>query len=212
MAGMGGTAGSRRRKPANRYHHGDLRRSLIDETLRTIQDEGVEQVTLRTVAERLGVSRTALYRHFSGKPALLAAVGTEGFRMLREKLTQAWEGHGRGRPGFEAMGTAYVRFAAAHPAYYRVMFGRFVDSCESDAAFLEAASSTFGVLVEAIVAQQAAGIVRGDDAALTARFIWSVVHGIAMLAIDGQLRDVDPEGDALTAYALERLRAAIARG
>src|SRR5947208_1819922 len=115
----------RQKKPADRYHHGDLRRALIDEAVRTIQAHGVENLTLRTAGERLGVSRTALYRHFSDKQALLAAVGREGFRMLRESTLDAWDKNGQGRAGFEAMGTAYIDFAIAHPSHYRVMFGQF---------------------------------------------------------------------------------------
>src|SRR5918999_2031980 len=114
-----------KRKRAGRYHHGDLQRALLEEALRTIQTDGVEHLTLRAVGETLGVSRTALYRHFSDKQALLAVVGREGFRMLRQTLTAAWEQHGRGREGFEAMGVAYVQFAVTHPSHYRVMFGRF---------------------------------------------------------------------------------------
>jgi AcrR family transcriptional regulator len=200
----------RTRKPADRYHHGDLRRSLIDEAVRTIQAHGVEHLTLRTVGERLGVSRTALYRHFSDKQALLAAVGREGFVTLGAALTEAREQHGRGRAGFEAMGMAYVRFAVMHPSHYRVMFGRFVESCGKDADFITAATAAFEVLVDSIVEQQQAGLIRRDDPRLLARFIWSVVHGTAMLAIDGQLRGVDEQGEALNRYATERLRVAIA--
>src|SRR5215475_9869167 len=99
------------KKPAKSYHHGDLRRALLDEALRTIQTDGVEQLTLRTVGERLGVSRSALYRHFADKQSLLATVGKEGFRMLRQAIAEAWERNGRGRGGFEAIGKAYLRFA-----------------------------------------------------------------------------------------------------
>src|SRR5689334_20918321 len=105
----------RRKKPVGQYHHGDLRRALIEEAVRTIRAQGVEQLTLRTIGERLGVSRTALYRHFADKEALLAAVSTEGFRTLRLATRDAWEQQGGGRPGFEAMAVAYVRFAVMHP-------------------------------------------------------------------------------------------------
>src|SRR5918993_1095618 len=195
-----------RKKRPGQYHHGDLQRALLQEALQTIQTKGVEQLTLRAVGEQLGVSRTALYRHFSDKQALLAAVGREGFRMLRIGLTAAWEEHGRGRPGFEAMGVAYVQFAVAHPAHYRVMFGRFIESCSKDAGFVEEAGAAFQVLVDSLVEQQQAGIVRQDDPLTLARFIWSVVHGIAMLVIDGQLRGADERGEALNTYAIERLR------
>ena len=199
-----------RKKPADRYHHGDLRRALLNEALRTIQAEGVEHLTLRTAGERLGVSRTALYRHFTDKQALLAAVGTEGFRMLRETLAKAWESHGRGAGGFDAMGDAYVRFAIDHPSHYRVMFGRFLESAAKDEDFSSEATAAFEVLVDAIRNQQEACLVRRDDPLLRARFVWAVVHGIAMLAIDGQLRPGDDKAEALNRYGIERLRAAIA--
>ena len=198
-----------KKKRADRYHHGDLRRALLEEALRTIETHGVESLTLRTVGERLGVSRTALYRHFADKQTLLAAVGREGFRLLRLTLVEAWEHNGRGRAGFEAMGVAYVNFAVAHPSHYRVMFGRFIESCEKDAEFIAEATSAFQVLVDSLVEQQQTGLVRRDDPLIQARMIWSLVHGIAMLVIDGQLRGTDERGDALNHYAFERMRDAI---
>lgn len=198
-----------KRKRADRYHHGDLRRALVDEALRTIQTHGVDQLTLRGAGAKLGVSRTALYRHFSDKQALLAAVGREGFRMLRLALSDAWERNGKGRKGFEAMGVTYVNFAVAHPSHYRVMFGSFIESCSKDPDFVEEATAAFQVLVDSLVEQQKTGVVRRDDPILLARFIWSVVHGIAMLAIDGQLRGTDEHGRALNRYAIDRLRDAI---
>jgi AcrR family transcriptional regulator len=213
LARMGRSARVRPRKQrAHPYHHGDLRRALVEEALRTIQTHGVEQVTLRTVGQRLGVSRSALYRHFSNKQALLAAVGREGFRTLRLALTEVWERNGRGRAGFESMAIAYVQFAVSYPSHYRVMFGRFVESCATDAEFVAEAAAAFQVLVDSLVDQQQAGIVRRDDPLLLARFIWSLVHGLAMLVIDGQLRDVDEQGEAVNRYAIERIRAAIAVG
>jgi AcrR family transcriptional regulator len=201
-----------RRKRAGRYHHGDLRRALVEEALRTIHTAGVEHLTLRGIGEKLGVSRTALYRHFSDKQALLAGVGREGFRMLRLALTEAWEEHGKGREGFDAMGAAYVQFAVAHPSHYRVMFGRFLESCSKDAEFIQEATAAFQVLVDSLVEQQRSGLIRRDDPVLLARFIWSVVHGISMLVIDGQLRGLDERGEALKAYAIDRIRDAIDAG
>jgi len=198
------------KKPPDRYHHGDLRRALLDEAIRTIQSHGVEHLTLRAAGERLGVSRTALYRHFSDKQALLAAVGREGFHMLRQALADAWEQNGRGRTGFEAMAVVYVQFAVAYPSHYRVMFGRFLESAAKNTDFISEAKAAFQVLVNALVNQQKAGIIRQEDPELMARWVWAVVHGVAMLAIDGQLREVDEGGEVLTQYAIERVRTAIA--
>jgi hypothetical protein len=99
------------------------------------------------------------------------------------------------------MAVAYVRFAVTHPSHYRVMFGRFAESSSRDADFIADARAAFDVLLDSVVEQQEAGSVRRDDPLLFARFIWSVVHGIAMLAIDGQLRGEDEHGEALNGYA-----------
>jgi AcrR family transcriptional regulator len=199
-----------RRKRAGQYHHGDLRRALIDQALRTIDTLGGEGLTLRGVGEALGVSRTALYRHFADKQALMAAVAREGFRKLRLALVEAWQQNGRGRAGFAAMGEAYLQFAVAHPSHYRVMFGRFVESGACDPELIKEADGTFQALVEALVEQQRDGDVRNDDPLMLARFVWSVTHGIAMLVIDGQLPDGATSGIALNRYAADRIRAAIA--
>jgi len=197
-----------RRKPAKPYHHGDLRRALLDEAVRTIQTHGVEHLTLRSVGERLGVSRSALYRHFADKQSLLATVGKEGFRKLQRALADAWEQNRRGRIGFQAMGKAYVQFAVAHPSHYRVMFGRFIESAAKDDHFLTEAKAAFQVLVDALVEQQSSGDIRRDDAVLMGRFVWALVHGTAMLVIDGQLPEA-AQREALEQYAFERLYASI---
>ena len=190
------------------YHHGDLRRALLDEALHTIQTHGVEQLTLRTVGERLGVSRSALYRHFADKQSLLATVGKEGFRLLRQAIADDWERNGRGRLGFQAMGKAYVQFAVGHPSHYRVMFGGFIESAAKDDDFVAEAKAAFQVLVEALVEQQKAGNIRRDDPVMMGRFVWALFHGLAMLFIDGQL-PATAQQDALVRYAFERLYAAI---
>jgi AcrR family transcriptional regulator len=197
------------RKPARRYHHGNLRRALLDEALATIASEGVVGLTLREIGSRLGVSRTALYRHFADKRALLEAVATEGFRSFREQLVAAWEDGGRGPAGFDAMGVAYVRFAVASPAHYRVMFGGFVDHETRLPELDTEAAGALQVLVDALIALQRDGLVRDDDPVTMAMFVWAVVHGVAMLAIDGQLHD-HVGIDKLTHYAVGRLRIAVA--
>ena len=190
------------------YHHGNLRRSLLDEALATIRTDGVDRLTLREIGARAGVSRTALYRHFADKRALLAAVATEGFRALRLELIRAWEDGGRGLPAFQAMGVAYIRFAVSNPAHYRVMFGGFVDTSESEPELSAEGTGAFQALVDALIVLQREGIVRRDDALTLARFVWAVVHGVAMLGIDGQLR-APCSVDDLVPYALERLQTGI---
>ena len=198
-----------RRKPRARYHHGDLRRALLQEAARTIRDEGIDAVTLRAVGQRLGVSRTALYRHFADKSALLAAVAREGFQTFRQELQDAWDQGGGGLNGFNAMGAAYHRFAVANPAHYRVMFGGFRDFCERDPGLEADGAAAFTVLVDALIALQRDGLVRLDEPRALAEFIWATVHGVAMLAIDGQLGPDPSAADALSRLALDRLATGI---
>ena len=206
---MAVTGARPRRKPRDRYHHGDLRRALLDEALRTIQQDGVDALTLRTIGVRLGVSRTALYRHFTDKRALLSSVATEGFRLLTERLLNAWKAGGI--RGFNAMGVAYIRFAMGNPSHYRVMFGGFVDDGPRDDDLMRESTAAFQALVDAILALQQEGAVRKDDALQLAQFIWAVVHGVSMLIIDGQLAHHRAPIDDLIQFAVERINTGVAR-
>jgi AcrR family transcriptional regulator len=197
------------KKPKDQYHHGDLRRALLQAALRTIQKHGLAALTLRAVGDELGVSRSALYRHFADKSALLTAVAAEGFRMLRLDLVTAWERGGKGSAGFEAMGEAYVRFAIANPWHYRVMFGGGFELDADDAELGAEGEGAFRALVDSLVEQQAEGLVHRDDPQLQANFVWAQVHGIAMLAIDGNLEHQGADVAALTRYAVGRLRTGI---
>ena len=192
------------RKLKRSYHHGNLRRALLDEALATIRADGVDGLTLREIGARLGVSRTALYRHFADKRALLAAVATEGFRTLRQQLVAAWEEGGKGRAAFESMGVAYVGFAVANPPHYRVMFGGFVDPKASEPELATEAAGAFQALVDALASLQRDAMMRDEDTVTMARFVWAVVHGVAMLGIDGQLREPGA-AERLMRYALDRL-------
>lgn len=198
------------KKPPDQYHHGDLRRSLLAAAVRTLQKQGFEALTLRAVGSELGVSRSALYRHFADKAALLTAVASEGFRMLESALRAGWEGGGKGRAGFLTMGDSYVRFAVDHPWHYRVMFGSGFELDDDDPELNESGKATFGMLVEALVAQQEAGLVRRDDPQLQANFVWATVHGVAMLAIDGNFEHQGTDRRVVTRYVLDRIVAALA--
>ena len=88
-AGPKRTTGPKRKPKKGAYHHGDLERALVDAAVGMIREQGVQAFTLRSVGARVGVSRTALYRHFDDKAALLARVASEGFRRLHAALAKA---------------------------------------------------------------------------------------------------------------------------
>lgn len=170
-------------KPRKRaYHHGDLERALVDTAVQLIGDEGVAALTLRSVGARIGVSRTALYRHFDDKAGLLARVASEGFRRLSEKLAAAVErAAGTAGDPLPAMAAAYVQFAQANPSHYETMFGGFLTDWGRYPDLIRHANAAFGVLEDAIRGEQQKGrIVAGNPVEL-AEITWSLSHGIATL-------------------------------
>jgi AcrR family transcriptional regulator len=199
------------RKPSGRYHHGNLRRALVDEAVRVIHREGVDALTLRGVGAALGVSRTALYRHFADKDALVAVVAREGFVALKAALDGARARVPGLRDQLTAMGAAYVRFALDNRAHYQVMFGRFLERCKDEPGLMADAGAAFEALVDMIRDLQTAKLIRQDDPLVLSRFVWAAVHGIAMLAINGQLGSDDGAGVALYDNSAPLIRAAVSK-
>ncbi len=174
-------------KKRGRYHHGDLRRALLDAALEVLSREGAAALTLREVARRAGVTHAAPYRHFTDKQALLAAVAEEGFRMLSAEMAAGAAAHaGDPRGAMEAIGAAYVRFATSHRAHFQVMFGNHVDWTCKHARLEESADHAFGILIAQVQASQAAGLVRAGDPLIAALCAWSMVHGLSELIANGQ--------------------------
>ncbi|NNF56993.1 MAG: TetR/AcrR family transcriptional regulator [Rhodothermaceae bacterium] len=185
------------------YHHGALKSALLNEAATLIRAQGTEAVTMRELATRLGVSRTAAYRHFENKEALLVAVAAEGFERLAMALHAAGEGQ-TGRDRVEAMGQAYVRFALANPAHYRLMYGREALRRREIPALQAAADQAYDELVALIEAEQHSGLLRAGDARQLVYVAWALVHGLALLLVDGQMEEPD-DTDALAALAIRTL-------
>jgi len=195
------------------YHHGDLRQQLIDAAIALLQSEEVSQLSLRQVARQLGVSHNAPYRHFADKDALLAAVAEQGFQGLYEAMAAVTEVMPADPARqLQAIGMAYVEFALAHPAHYRLMFGAYrPTTCSPEAELLQAAGQAYGVLLNSVIQGQQAGVIRGDDPNQVALSAWSLVHGLAMLWMDGQLpmpgQSVTQIAECVTRFLLQGLLA-----
>jgi AcrR family transcriptional regulator len=186
-----------------RYHHGDLRRALLDAALRLVESEGAPALTLRAAARLAGVSQAAPYRHFADKQALLAAVAEEGFRAMTAAMRRAMHPH-EDEPllKFRALGLGYVEFARSHPAHFRVMFGPELADRSTHPALAEVAAEAFRLLVASIADCQRAGFAREGDPEDLAVTAWSTVHGLSALIVNGQLgargAPIDELGERVT--------------
>ena len=168
---------------ARPYHHGDLRTALLGEGLRLVEEGGADALSLREVARAAGVSATAVYRHFPDKRALMVALAQEGVRRLGE--AQAAVAALGGAAAFTAIGRAYVDFALANPGLFRLTFtypGIEIGDPVNDKA-------------ASLLHDHALEIAHGDKrlARVVALKAWALVHGIALLILDGRV----PRDDAL---------------
>jgi len=171
--------------PKHSYHHGNLRESIISESLALIAENGVRALTLREIGARLGVSRMAPYRHFADKAALLAAISASSFRQFADALEDARRSAGKSFTARgEAMAVAYVRFALQHRAHFEVMFGGGGEPQYLDAVGEIEAKRSFAVLEETVREGQKTGEVRKGDSVALARVLWALVHGISMLGLE----------------------------
>jgi len=200
-AGMGATTPVKPRKKRG-YHHGDLERALVATAVETIAREGVQALTLRSVGASVGVSRTALYRHFDDKAALLARVAEEGFRRLHAAMTESLAASAAaGADPLPAMGEAYVRFARANPSHYHTMFGGFLADWGRYPDLVRIADAAFTLLADTIRDEQRRGRVGAGDPIELAEITWAMSHGIATLGMARQLERTATRAEALAVMA-----------
>jgi AcrR family transcriptional regulator len=157
------------------YHHGDLAPALRRAAREILESEGLEALSLRSVARRAGVSHAAPYRHFASREALLADLAVDGFAELKGEIAKAAAVPGAVPDRIARVGAAYARFAARQGNLLRLMFSAEFPNRAQIPALVEATEA---------VAKEIAQIV-GDDVVGLA--VWASVHGLAMLAIDNMI-------------------------
>ncbi len=196
------------------YHHGNLKRVLMDEALRTVRDQGVDALSLRSLSREAGVSHAAPYAHFADRTALLHALAHEGHALMDARMAEGEE-TAEGDPArrLKAIGMAYVTFAVEHPDYYAVMrLGESPDpSCDTEPEPEQA--NTWNRLMDAVVDCQAAGVLPEGDSMVLGLYLWSLVHGLAGLWAEGTLSylpqaraGLEPMADAVLGVCIGSLK------
>jgi AcrR family transcriptional regulator len=170
-----------------KYHHGDLKNTLIQAGVEILSEEGVGGLSLRKVAQRAGVSHNAPYFHFADKQALIAAISTEGYRGLYEQLVIIRETY-QADPRRQLVEAAfmYLRFAQTRPAHFKVTFSNAVEREEAYPDLVEMADNLIGELIKIVEDCQKAGVLHPAPVGAMAVSVWSAVHGFTSLYIDGQ--------------------------
>jgi len=188
------------KKNKQNYHHGDLRGALITATIEMITQQGVENITMRSLSDWIGVSRTAAYRHFDNKTDLLSATAIEGFQHFSHLLKTvrcdlSHDVHQR----FKNMGQTYIQFAVENPAYYHLMFGGVIR--QKDEALRLAGNFAFDELLAMLKTLYQEQAINNHNIRLQALYIWSTMHGLASLIIDNKFDPNDDLTDVMTFFS-----------
>lgn len=169
------------------YHHGDLRSALLQEANVMLRESGIDGLSLRQLAERVGVSRMAPYHHFKDKHELLCALAAEGFRELDQLMDAATLDKGmeldKALHGFVR---DYLKFAVSSPDRYELMFGRPIwKTAKPSQELKDTAFACFRHYAERIAALIGDSLPKGRKPLRLAQVSWATLHGLCRLMIDG---------------------------
>ncbi len=206
----------RRPAAAKPYHHGDLRRVLIEAALKLAEEGGPEAVSVREAARRAGVSPGAPFRHFDSRAALMTAVAEEAQRRFRAEIEAALKEPARDPlKRFRAFGLAYLRWAMQNPAHFEIISsGRHFD--HDAATALSRDNAELIALTERMLAEaSAAGSLRATDLKAVKIAGRALVYGFARMKIDGHFPRwgvMEGEADRMAEAVVDLFIAGIGKG
>ena len=173
------------------YHHGNLRLALLEAAVEQIKDVGVEKLSLRGIARSVGVSQTAPYRHFKDKNELLAEVAAQAYLDLYKATSKHLSDAQSANENIQTIGAAYLAFAIANPEKYKLMFGPSIQNRRAYANMVAAGEKSFNVLISQVERGISDGAFLSGCSMILANTLWTQVHGMASLIIDGFYQDRD---------------------
>jgi len=168
------------------YHHGNLHDALVGRGIEILDAEGFGALSLRRAAREVGVSQTAPLHHFDGKVGYLAAIATQGFRLLFEERIRALRNKTEPHERLIGVMLAHLQFAVDHGALFHVLFGPDIPNKAEFPELEQAARRSYGILETCVgeyLSSRNASLARVRPAALAA---WTACHGLATLMVDRQ--------------------------
>lgn len=198
--------GTHHRRSEASHEVRDSEAAILDATRDLLAAGGLEALSMRAVAERVGMSATAIYHHFANKQALVDRVVNHAFARFGAEMEQAAFEHPEGSlERVQALGRAYVRFAVENETYFRVIFNIAGPNPRELEELPHGAGYPF--FRQSIIAAMASGAMRDGDPDIMAHYLWAHVHGVVTLALSCRLSQC-PECDGVeTPVALELLHA-----
>ena len=183
---------------SNTYHHGNLKKALIAAGLDILSEKGIEGLSLRKVAKKVGVSHTAPYNHFTDKQALLAAISTAGHEQLHKTLQHKFEAIKDASPNIiEEIAWSFFQFALENPGRYNLMFSGALDEERNHPKYLEISQKNISLIEEIITYCQNKGQINPGNVELIAIRLWSTIHGFNYLILDNQFPNEYTKGQNL---------------
>ncbi|MDZ4725588.1 MAG: TetR/AcrR family transcriptional regulator [Leptospira sp.] len=175
-------------KEKHPYHHGDLKKALVEATIQLLKEDGYQSLSLRKISKLAGVSQAAPYRHYNDLESLIADVASEGFKLLTDQLSKIRR-KAKSNPllQFRESGLSYVEFALTNPDLFQIMYGNQIQNHSEYETLIAAEDEPFEILKEIITDCKNAKIIKTADIEKTSIAAWTMVHGIAVLLLGNQV-------------------------
>ncbi len=196
---------------------GDTEAAIYEAARDILAEGGLEALSMRALAARVGTTPTAIYHYFQNKEELVERVVVRGFREFEARLRRAIDEHSVGSlDRLAAIGEAYLRFAIEHQQYFKITFG--MAGCPRELDDVPARGG-YDVLRQCVVDAMEAGTIRQDDPDMVALYLWSVVHGLVTIFMacecESLLEDTAiriPEGEPPVGHLFQQFRAFVENG
>jgi AcrR family transcriptional regulator len=174
-----------------KYHASGLKASIIDVATKLLIEEGIEAITMRSIASKLAISRGAPYRHFEDKHDLLCSVAQSSFELLNTSMLNLSPKEEEPKAELFQLGLQYIDFCLSFPALYHLIFNNADLSKNQTAELSNAAYKLFHQLESLLTKFQQASVIKTEDVNLQANFVWSSLHGYCCLLLTKETKKVE---------------------